>query len=139
MERENALAPLHSTRYFTICLNGEYTKAVLITPRAGIKKVRHRDVLCWITGQINDTVNSFSSYSHSLHGLLLPYYCIVNRYPINIFPTLFCRYVLLSALSAIRGEVNWWAPESCLQAIKDINEISLILYFNISFLPALSA
>jgi hypothetical protein len=103
-ERENAVAHLHSTRYFTICLNDEsslpyFKLAPSAASRARIKKVLHRDVLCWVTGQINDTVNSFSSYSHGPHGLLLPHCCMVNRYPANI-PTWSCRYVLLSALSA---------------------------------------
>jgi hypothetical protein len=37
------------------------------------------------------------------------------------------------------GELNWWELWSCLQAMKDINEASSLLHFNVSFLPALSA
>jgi hypothetical protein len=29
-------------------------------------------------------------------------------------------------------EVNWWDTGACLQAMKDINETSLILHFNVS-------
>jgi hypothetical protein len=56
-----------------------------------------------------------------------------------------CILELLRVERVPYGELNWWEPRSCLQAVKDIKETSSITHFNVlstkyvSFLPALAA
>jgi hypothetical protein len=65
-------------------------------------------------GQINDTVNSFSSYSNGPHG----HCCMVNQYPTNNFPTSSCRYGLSlrcphKGTITERGQIGWTQGPAC--------------------------